>query len=979
MKKRAPRGRRSYKPFVCLSILVFLLVGRIGRAQDLPFEFKNITLPPGFISEPIIQNLSQPVDFRFVDSEGKEALVLEKAGRVQFVRNGTIENTVLDLTNETLDSGDRGLLGLALDPEFQTNGYFYLFVVVDPDLDGNDDDPSAFGRLLRYTAERARDGRLVTLRTSRRVLLGQNWSDGIPCCLSAHALGSLEFLPDGSLLCSTGDSSSFAVVDTGGHAPKCFGPSRIPSDQDTGAFRASSLDSYSGKILRVDPATGLGLPDNPFFSGDPHDVRSRIFCLGLRNPFRIAYNRRLGQSAVYIADVGWRTWEEINVAQGGENFGWPCFEGREENQAYRDQDVSQWCDNTEGTHTDPLLAYHHTEERDLGFVGHCIGGLAFYDGVKYPPIYRGALFFSDWASSWIRAARLDEKGQIESVMSFGTRLKRPFTLRTHPANGDIVYVTDEEIRRLRYTGRNRRPLASITASQTFGDSPLTVQFSAEGSQAREGGNLTFHWDFGDGTEAEGISVEHVFATSTASRVVLTVTDAEGRSRTDELLITPDNRPPLVTPSVIETGYTPGESVILTGNVTDAEDLAEGRPTATRWTLSLVRGRAVQEDFLVFPGSTATFTPEHYGNDAYLIANLEATDSHGLTTRVSRSIFDVTVEPVPRLESFSDFRPRSGQTVQLDAAVSRPGRRDLRLEVDWGDGEIEAFSGLAHDEIISTRHVYESPGEHALSLRTGDISDRSDQNYQIVVRNSKPAIAVFAPLAAESEILWNEQIEIAQTLVDELRPLGTEVAVFSFNEQERLVNWLKTYLRDDQPDALILIDASPASVFAGEDNSLAERWIEGGNGILWTGREPFTLWIDERGISTVSSDPEADKVLNPKRSGICRGAGSQVVDATVEGTPTALKAFQSDWAVRYDQRGPEWDARWIFAKDRDRDSDAILMVRQGGGFYAQFYCVNRRTHPLPETNSGKSRRAAVLSEFLGSQLARRKIVTGTSSK
>jgi len=85
-----------------------------------------------------------------------------------------------------------------------------------------------------------------------------------------------------------------------------------------------NLDSLSGKILRVDPITGKGLSDNPFYNGDADSNRSKVYDYGLRNPFRFAFQP--GTGTLFIGDVGWNTWEEINRGRG-QDFGWPYYEG----------------------------------------------------------------------------------------------------------------------------------------------------------------------------------------------------------------------------------------------------------------------------------------------------------------------------------------------------------------------------------------------------------------------------------------------------------------------------------------------------------------------------------------------------------------------------------------------------------------------------------------------------------------------------
>ena len=124
---------------------------------------------------------------------------------------------------------------------------------------------------------------------------------------SSHAGGHLNFGPDGKLYVSVGEGSSFNYADP--HS-----------------LNVQSLDSLSGKILRIDPATGLGLSDNPFVTGGValDSDRAKVYQLGLRNPFSVAF---APDGRLFIADTGWNSWEEIDSGGPGANFGWPFYEG----------------------------------------------------------------------------------------------------------------------------------------------------------------------------------------------------------------------------------------------------------------------------------------------------------------------------------------------------------------------------------------------------------------------------------------------------------------------------------------------------------------------------------------------------------------------------------------------------------------------------------------------------------------------------
>ena len=183
--------------------------------------------------------------------------------------------------------------------------------------------------------------RRATYATGSEQVLIEGWCQQYP----SHSVGSLVFGRDGALYVSAGDGASFNFADYGqdgspvnpcGDPPGGVGALLTPPTAEGGALRSQDLRTTSdaagldGTVLRVDPATGAGLPDNPFAgSGDAN--QRRIIAYGLRNPFRIA--ARPGTDEVWVGDVGWSTWEEINRIvdpndAAVENFGWPCYEGR---------------------------------------------------------------------------------------------------------------------------------------------------------------------------------------------------------------------------------------------------------------------------------------------------------------------------------------------------------------------------------------------------------------------------------------------------------------------------------------------------------------------------------------------------------------------------------------------------------------------------------------------------------------------------
>jgi len=313
------------------------------------------TLPSGFQDSIVYSNLSFPTAIRFAP-DGR-IFVAQKGGKVLEYDNlnDTTPTTVIDLSNVVDDYWDRGLLGLAVDPNFPTNPYLYVLYTYDAVPGGSaprwgDACPTPPGATTDGCVVQGRLSRLTlsgNVATSEQVLI-QGWCQQFP----SHSIGDLHFGSDGALYVSGGDGANFGAVDYGqfggtsgsppptpanpcGDPPGAVGTALTAPTGEGGALRSQSLRRNTGEpavlngsLLRVDPATGAGLPSNPLASSSDANAR-RIVAYGMRNPFR--FTIRPGTNDLWIGDVGWNDWEEINrdsdPTTNVSNFGWPCYEG----------------------------------------------------------------------------------------------------------------------------------------------------------------------------------------------------------------------------------------------------------------------------------------------------------------------------------------------------------------------------------------------------------------------------------------------------------------------------------------------------------------------------------------------------------------------------------------------------------------------------------------------------------------------------
>ncbi len=294
---------------------------------------------------------NEAVCIRF-DNNG-QMYVCEKGGKIWVVdTNGSVNSTpLLDISEEVGNWRDHGLLGFTLDPNFLSNGFFYVSYAVDrhhllyygtPSYNPNTNDyfKATIARVVRFKADAATN--FTTLVPgSRLVLIGETKKTGIPVLHLSHSVGQLQFGNDGSLLVATGDGASYNGVDTGVHHQAywqmALNDSIIREDENIGSFRSQYIHSLNGKILRIDPTSGNGLPSNPFYDpANPRSAASRTYALGFRNPYRMVVKPGTGSTditvgkpgLIYIGDVGWNNWEVFDICKSsGQNFGWPVYEG----------------------------------------------------------------------------------------------------------------------------------------------------------------------------------------------------------------------------------------------------------------------------------------------------------------------------------------------------------------------------------------------------------------------------------------------------------------------------------------------------------------------------------------------------------------------------------------------------------------------------------------------------------------------------
>jgi glucose/arabinose dehydrogenase len=406
-----------------------------------------------------------------------------------------------NLSNQVDDMSDRGLLGLVVDPKLGTTGHNFVYVLFTLDAPPggtapvwNDKCPTPPGADV--------DGCVVTGELAS-IAVNANGSAGTVKPLikgewcqqfTSHSVGHLAFGPDGDLYVSGGEGANYVdKIDVGNyggtlaHTPTPVNPCGDPPGSkgvaDTsptaegGSLRAQSPRRpagqpvlLSGALLRVNPKTGAGVPGNPMFdTANKKSNASRIIAYGFRNPFRFTF--RPGTSEVWVADVGWNTWEEVDrlvspTTKPAANFGWPCYEGAPQNAPFSALNMCKalYADSANRA-IGPYDAYNHSSTLGSGDTCGTASGSSVISAIgftaansNYPAAYKGALFFGDHSRNciWVEPVGsngLPSRALLKTFVDDSDR-PAPVDIEADPVSGDLFYVNLDAgtIHRISYHG-----------------------------------------------------------------------------------------------------------------------------------------------------------------------------------------------------------------------------------------------------------------------------------------------------------------------------------------------------------------------------------------------------------------------------------------------------------------------------------------------------------------------------------------------
>ncbi|MEQ8810006.1 MAG: PQQ-dependent sugar dehydrogenase, partial [Imperialibacter sp.] len=494
-----------------------------AAGPGVPVDYNNSRVAPEenrFQKNVLAFNLNEPMELDIFPHE--DILFIERKGAIKLFKKGA-DSVKLVTTFPVHSELEDGLLGFAIDPDYASNHWIYLFY--SPVGDEPKQHLSRFtfeGDSLHYASEKV----LLTVPTQRQ-----------ECC---HSAGSVEFGPDRLLYVSLGDNTSPRAT---GYGPIDEGEGRSPWDAQKSSANTNDL---RGKILRIKPENDgtYSIPEGNLFT-DPAKGRPEIYVMGLRNPFRISIDPKNGylywgdvgpDAAKDSAGFGSRGYDELNQAKKAGNFGWPYFVGN--NFPYNHYDytnnktgplfdpkkpVNTSPNNTGAKDlppaTPPLYYYPYAESTEYPLVGeggrNAMAGPVFYkdrypeSDQRLPEYYDKKLFTYDWMRGWVMAVPMDDNGDFVRMERFLPNMlfNNMVDLVISPT-GDfyaLEYGTnwftqnmDARLIHITYSSGNRVPLAVIEADKMIGSIPLTVTFNGDASKDFDGDQLTYSWAFGDG-------------------------------------------------------------------------------------------------------------------------------------------------------------------------------------------------------------------------------------------------------------------------------------------------------------------------------------------------------------------------------------------------------------------------------------------------------------------------------------------------
>lgn len=591
----------------------------------LPSALPAQNPPPDarFTTEVLASGMAQPMELERAP-DGR-IFVIEIGGKVRIWKPGTQALTDAGKI-PVFTEQENGLLGFALDPQFATNDWIYIYY-----------SPQDFvgQRLSRFTMQ----GDVLDLKSE--VVLLKFGTQRRECC---HHAGSVEFGPDGCLFISTGDNTH-PHGDSEGYAPMDNRKGMEPWDAQKSAANPGDL---RGKILRIRPkpdGTYEIPPGNLFAPGTPGTL-PEIYCMGCRNPWRMSVDQATGH--VYWGEVGPdaggdgprgpRGYDEVNQAKQAGNFGWPFFIGNNFAYAHYDYETKKTGEKYDPAHprndgvnntgakdlpaaVPAFIYYPYGESKEFPSVGSggrtaCAGPVfhfrpEFEKSGGFPPYYDKCLLWWDWERRMVKWARLDKDSNLQEILPFTAVSVKRLLDAVFAPDGTLYCIdygetwganADSRLLHVTFNYGNIPPVARAAVDRTSGALPLTLKLSSAGSSDPDGdaAAMKYEWRLGGEVLATGPSAEVSVDRAGDHIIELRVTDVAGGTASAGVAVTAGNSRPDISFESPADGdfYTPGQPVQWKVRVDDAEEgnsAAQPDLFASRVLVSASAARGTAED------------------------------------------------------------------------------------------------------------------------------------------------------------------------------------------------------------------------------------------------------------------------------------------------------------------------------------------------------------------------------------------------
>ena len=495
----------------------------------------------------------------------------------------------------------------------------------------------------------------------------------------------------------------------------------------------SRLDNPFGKMFRINPLTGEGYADNPFFDGNVNSIESKIINYGLRNPWRYALHPNTDEP--FIGDVGQASWEEINQGEG-EFFGWSLYEGGNgvNSRAETSNAFNDLYDAFEDIAVAPIYAESHTDGTSAIVVGD------FYTGTVLPDVYEGALFFANFSTNEIKALVFDEQGNPDSAIPFADFSGRGLSYMSMGPDGNLYFadILDGEVGYFFNASAPNTPPNAVddtfvtnedvafttgnvltNDSDPNGDSVVVSSVNINSTQ----GVVTNNGDGTFGYDPNGVFDFLNAGETGADSFGYTISDGNGGFDTATVMVTingVDDPIPGAPNAVNDVFTTDEDTAFTTGNVLTNDSDPDGDPIViSNVDISGTQGIVIDND-----DGTFGYDP----NNAFDSLNLGETDTDSFSYTISdgNGGFDTAIVTVT-IDGVDDGPGGPAFTIEAEDIIDVSGYR-IENDSDASGGQMLSLRGQGASEVGTATFTFTGP-EGSYNVIIGSF-DESDGNASI---------------------------------------------------------------------------------------------------------------------------------------------------------------------------------------------------------------------------------------------------------